>query len=83
MGKSYSVAEARARLPDILDDVEAGKEVELTRRGRPVAVVLSRARLDALRQDRATFSDAYRSFAERHSPRDIALEPNFFDSLRD
>jgi len=37
MSKSYSVADARAHLPDILDDVEAGKEVELTRLGKLLA----------------------------------------------
>jgi prevent-host-death family protein len=83
MSKSYSVAAARAHLPNILDQVEAGKEVQLTRRGRPIAVVLSPERLDALRRARGSFSDAYRAFAERHSSADIALEPDFFDSLRD
>ena len=27
--------------------------------------------------------DAYRAFAERYAPSDIALEPDFFDLLRD
>lgn len=83
MGKSYSVADARAHLPDILDDVEAGKEVELTRRGRPVAVVLSPERYDALRREQTSFAEAYRAFTARHAPGDIALETDFFDSLRD
>ena len=83
MSKSYSVADARARLPDILDEVEAGKEVQLTRRGRPVAVLVSPERLEALRRNRTSFSEAYRAFTERYAPRDIALEPDFFDSLRD
>ncbi|SRR6266540_4829417 len=83
MGKSYSVADARAHLPDILDEVEAGKEVQLTRRGRPVAVVVSAEKYEALRLDRTTFGDAYRAFAERYAPQDIALEADFFDSLRD
>jgi len=83
MAKSYSVAEARANLPRILDDVSAGKEVRLTRRGRPVAVVLSPSTFDALRLNRTNFDDAYRAFKERHAPEEIALEPDFFDSLRD
>jgi prevent-host-death family protein len=83
MAKSYSVADARAHLPDILDEVEAGKEVHLTRRGRRVAVVLSPERYDSLRRNRTSFGDAYRAFAERYAPEDIALEADFFDSLRD
>ena len=38
MSKSYSVANARARLANIVHEVEAGAEVELTRRGKKVAV---------------------------------------------
>ena len=83
MSKSYSVADARAHLPDILDDVESGKEVQLTRRGRPVAVVLSPQKYDALRNQRPSFGDAFRAFVGRHAPHQIALEPDFFDSIRE
>lgn len=83
MGKSYSVADARAHLPNILDEVEAGKDVHLTRRGRSVAVVISQDRYEALRRERTTFADAYRAFALRHAPEDLALEPDLFESLRD
>ena|SRR5260221_14402774 len=83
MSKSYSVADARVHLPDILDDVEAGKAVELTRRGRPVAIVLSPRRYEALRRAHSGFGDAYRAFVGRHRPEDIGLEANFFESLRD
>jgi len=83
MSKSYSVADARAHLPDILDEVEAGKEVQLTRRGRPVAVVLSPQRYETLRRERSNFGDAYRAFVVRYAPEDIGLEADFFDSIRD
>lgn len=45
-----STTEARAALPELLDRVEAGDEVTITRHGRPVAVVV---RPDALRARRA------------------------------
>lgn len=35
----YSVAQAKAHLSEILDKVEAGQEVVITRRGKPVARV--------------------------------------------
>jgi prevent-host-death family protein len=82
MAKSYSVADARAQLPEILDEVQAGKEVELTRRGRRVAIVLSPQRYEALSGKHSSFADAYRAFVVRHAPEDIGLEPDFFDSLR-
>ena len=40
------MSEARARLPEILDRVEAGEEITITRHGRPAAVLL---RPDAVR----------------------------------
>jgi prevent-host-death family protein len=83
MAKSYSVADARAHLPEILDQVEGGKEVELTRRGRPVAVVLSPQRYEALRREHASFADAYRAFVDHHAPEEIGLEADFFDTIRD
>ncbi|PZS05391.1 MAG: hypothetical protein DLM70_06590 [Chloroflexi bacterium] len=36
-----TASEARASLPAILDRIEAGAEVTITRHGRPVAVVVS------------------------------------------
>ena len=83
MSKSYSVADARAHLPDILDDVEAGKDVQLTRRGRAVALVLSPQRYDMLRSEHTNFGDAFRAFLGRHAPEEIGLEPDFFSSIRD
>ncbi|WEK45357.1 MAG: type II toxin-antitoxin system prevent-host-death family antitoxin [Candidatus Andeanibacterium colombiense] len=34
---SYSLADAKARLSELLDKVEAGETVEITRRGKPAA----------------------------------------------
>lgn len=48
---TWSVTDARAALPEILAKVAGGEEVTLTRRGRPVAVIV---RPDSLRSRRAT-----------------------------
>ena len=50
MSKTMTVSQARAALPEILDRVEAGEEVTITRHGKPAAVVV---RPDALRTRRA------------------------------
>ncbi len=34
---SYSLADAKARLSELIDRVEAGEAVEITRRGKPAA----------------------------------------------
>ncbi len=83
MSPRYSIAEARSHLPSIVDQAEAGVEVELTRRGQPVAVLLSRREFERLQGKRVHFGDAYRKFLERHSLREIGVDENFAASTRD
>ncbi len=74
MPRQYSIADARSNLPNIVDQAEAGAEVELTRRGRPVAVVVSRRTFDRLRERRGQFSEAYERFLERFPLDEIGLD---------
>jgi prevent-host-death family protein len=83
MSQRYSIAEARSRLPRIIDQAEAGVEVELTRRGQLVAVLVSRREFERLRGTRLHFGDAYKKFLETHSLRDIGVEDDFIASTRD
>lgn len=83
MAHRYSVAEARAHLPSIIEQAEAGEAVELTRRGRPVAVVLSREEFERLRSERPSFGDAYRAFRKMHVLDEVGLEQDFAASARD
>lgn len=60
MSVMMSMSEARARLPyvldqveDVLDQVEAGEEVTVTRHGRPVAVLVRPDRLRLRRSSAA------------------------------
>ena len=41
MKKQFSIAEAKNGLPQIVHQAEDGCEIEITRRGRPVAVIVS------------------------------------------
>jgi prevent-host-death family protein len=83
MSHRYSIAEARTNLPTIVDQAEAGLTVELTRRGKPVAVVVSLREFERSRTGRARFGDVYRDFLDTHVLKDIGLEPDFVASLRD
>lgn len=83
MIRKYSIAEARSRLPAIVDEAEAGVEVELTRRGQPVAVVVSRREFERLRGTRQHFGDAYRRFLEKHALDEIGGEETSPASTRD
>ena len=66
MTKRFSLAEARKSLPGILDRVEAGSDVELTRRGKPVAVLVSTREYQRLHTERPAFGEAFRRFLARH-----------------
>ena len=83
MSKRYSIAEARANLPTIVDEVEIGKTVELTRRGKAVAVVLSREQYERLTAVRSTFGETYRMFCEQFDLEDVGLNSQFAVGLRD
>ena len=83
MPQRYSIAEARSHLRSIVDQAEAGVEVELTRRGQPVAVLVSRREFERLRGKRVHFGDAYRKFLERHSLREIGVDEDFAAFTRD
>ena len=49
MSKTFSIAQAKDRLPRLVHDAEAGVPVALTRRGKPVAVLISKAEYDRLK----------------------------------
>jgi len=83
MPKQYSIAEARASLPSIVDQAEAGHEIELTRRGRPVAVVMSLREFERLQGGRASFGDVYRRFLQEHRPHELGMDDDVFASTRD
>ncbi len=83
MSQRYSIAEARSHLPSIVDQAEAGVEVELTRRGRPVAVLISRRAFDRLQGKHLPFAGAYRKFLETHALREIGVDEDFATSVRD
>jgi prevent-host-death family protein len=83
MSKRYSIAEARAHFPEIVHEAEGGQEIELTRRGKPVAVVVSLQELERLRGDRPHFVDAYRNFVRKYSIEGTGLDNDFLEAIRD
>lgn len=83
MTERYSIAEARRNLPRLVHDAERGKAVELTRRGEPVAMLISRHRFEQLASNYSGFAEAYRTFAESVDLAKLDLDPDqLFSGVR-
>lgn len=76
MTDSLSIADARRNLPTLIREAENGKAVELTRHGKPVAVLVGRRQYDQLTAGRHSFADAYRHFAQVTDLVELALDPD-------
>lgn len=84
MGKRHSIAEARSNLPKLIREAEAGQPVELTRRGEPVAVLISRQQYERLAGKRRPISEALDEFLRETDLADLAIDPDeIFGGVRD
>ena len=79
--KQTSVADARDRLPSLVHEVESGAPVEITRRGRPVAVLVAYQEYQRLLGEGPSFWEAvlaYRSATHLDDPQALGIEPDSF-----
>ena len=66
--KKYSTAEARNQLSKLVHEVEGTGHIELTRRGKPVAIVLSLKEYDRLQgKPSRPLWEAVAAFREEHA----------------
>jgi prevent-host-death family protein len=79
----YSIAEARNRFTAIVRDVERGKIVELTRHGRPVAVILSMREYRQLQPAQSDFWAALSLFRQQVDLEPFNTGPDVFEGARD
>lgn len=79
MTRNYSIAEARDRLPALVHAVETGPSVQLTRRGRPVAVLVSVDEYQRLCPRRPDLWQAIQAFRQHTDLRDLDAEGIFRD----
>lgn len=80
---TYSVAEARNRFAEIVHDLKYISRVEVTRRGRPVAILISIEEFEMLRAGKVSFLSAYEAFRNRVNLSEVGIEPEVFEGLRD
>jgi prevent-host-death family protein len=83
MQKQYSIAEARNRFTSLVRDVERESAIELTRRGKPVAVLLSIQEYKRLSSSKSGFWEALTAFQNQVNLQELGIEPDIFARLRD
>lgn len=78
--RQRSIAEARDALAGLVHDVEAGAPVEITRRGKPVAVLVAYAEYQRLLGEGPSFWDAMLAFRSASAADDenLGIEPQVF-----
>ncbi len=83
MEESYSIADARDRLPSLVHEAEEGRPVRITRRGKPVAVLVSEREYERLTGAREDFWDSLNKFRASLAPGTLAGLKESLDDARD
>lgn len=78
--KQFTVAEARSQLANLLHHVESIGPIQISRRGKPVAVLLSMVEYQKLQRGPKSFGDLMAEFRSRH---DLSDMEGVFEGLRD
>lgn len=81
--RSVSIAEARAHLPGLVRDAEDGTPVEITRWGKPVAVLVSVTKYQEMARGRPSFGATLDEFLKDLEMTKIGIERGEFEGLRD
>ena len=83
MDKTFPVVKARQQFADLIASAERGGVVAITRRGKPVAVMISAARYARLAGDVRAFSEVVLELRERLDVQNLQIDDNTFSDLRD
>lgn len=77
--RRLSIAETRKNLAAVVRSVEKGEVVELTRRGEPVAVLLSARDYDGLTRGAGDLREAIRAFRESTDLSELRIDDVYRD----
>lgn len=83
MPKRMSIAAARDQLTRVVKNAEHRSPVVLTRRGQPVAVVLSYQEYEKYQDGRSSFSRDLEKFREEEDLQQMGLQPDEWLPVRD
>lgn len=83
MADSFSIAEARNNLAALVHTLRGHAAIRITRRGKPVAVLVAIEEYERLSAGKRRFWDAYSEFREGADLAALDIGPDDFAGLRD
>lgn len=84
MLKTYSIAQARDQFTEVVREVEQEAVIQLTRRGKLVALLLSPDEYDRLQNKKVGFWDAFSPFRQQMDEQAVDIDvESIFDQVRD
>jgi prevent-host-death family protein len=83
MTERFSISQARDKLTSLVRRVEAKRPIELTRRGKTVAVLMSADEYRRLTAGEHSFWEAYQIFRTGVDLQESAITADDFANLRD
>lgn len=83
MQEQFSIVEAKNKLTSIIHYVEKGPYIKLTRRGKPVAVLLSIKEYERLSHSYSGFWNALSIFRQNIKDENIDVSDKDFEGIRD
>ena len=81
--QSFSIAEARHALAAVVHQLDHQPRIQLTRRGKPVAVLLSLREYERLTSGTPDFWNTFAAFTANVDLPDLAIDPQLFTAGRD
>lgn len=83
MIKNVSIAEARHNLASLVHELDKKAVIELTRRGKPVAMLVSLREYNRLCAPKTDFWEAYIAFRKRVQLEKLDIDPKIWENVRD
>lgn len=72
----FSIAEARRNFSSLVRAAENGRAVRITRRGKPVAVLIGNREFERHASAPRDFAEAYENFLESYPVEDLDIDPD-------
>jgi prevent-host-death family protein len=84
MARQIPIMDVRDNLGRFIDEVEAGDEIEITRRGKSAAVLIGIGALEALRGDSSrSFEGSYDRFVRASERHRHGVDPALVEAIRE